>query len=132
MQTSETALPNDDHEEILYRPAQLAATLFFHLLDDTIRDQHSTVLRRKLTDDLKLALTGKADTIWHMAAPMAYLWICLTGAAASDNSRERGWFIFRQRSMARALKVDDSSLIQETSSYFYWLRQSGSKRLIKG
>lgn len=124
MQTVETTPSKDfmPDEETLYKSAQLAAMLFFNLLDDNTTNQ-KTVIRNKLISDLKLALTGTGDVIWLKTAPMAFSWVCLTGAAVSEDSGMRGWFYFRQGSMARALNVDDASFIQDAWSYFRWLNQ---------
>jgi hypothetical protein len=111
-----------DYDEALSKPAQLAAMLFFGVLDSNIGDHRCIALRRTLVADLKASLAGKADVMWLKAAPSAFSWVCLTGAAASEDSSNRGWFYFRQGSMARAFNVDDSSLIQDSWSYFHWLR----------
>jgi hypothetical protein len=117
-------------EDTLYKCVHLAVILFFSLVDGNINDQSSTATRSRLINDLRLALTGTEDIVWLKAAPEAYSWVCLTGAAASEDSRMRGWFYFRQGSMARALNVDDASLVQDAWSYFYWLRQIARRLLL--
>lgn len=133
MQTLDAEISNDapiHSTEVLYKPAQLATMLFFSLLDGSVNDQWpNRATRNKLAGDLKLALMGAGDVTWLQAAPSAFLWICLTGAAVSEDSQTRGWFYFRQGSMARALNVDDASLIQDAWSYFYWLRQIARQRV---
>lgn len=101
--------------------------VFFGVLDSNIGDHQCIALRSTLVADLKASLAGKADVIWLKAAPSAFSWVCLTGAAASEDSSSRGWFYLRQGSMARAFNVDDSSLIQDSWSYFHRLRDKVRK-----
>jgi hypothetical protein len=54
------------------------------------------------------------------SCPSVYLWICLTGAATSEESKMRGWFYFRQGSLVRALKDGDPSFVQDAWSHFYF------------
>jgi hypothetical protein len=97
--------------------------VFFSIVDRNINFQWSTCARHNLLKDLQAALTETDDVMWLNSAPIAYSWVCLTAAAASEESTMRGWFYFRQGSMSRALNVDNTSLIQDAWSYFHWLRE---------
>lgn len=111
------------HEDKLQRCAELAAMVFFSIVDCNINLQWSAVARYNLLKDLQAILAETDDVMWLNSAPIAYSWVCLTGAAASTETRMRGWFYFRQGSMSRALNVDNTSLIQDAWSYFHRLKQ---------
>ena len=110
-------------EDKLHKCAELAAMLFISIVDYNINLEWPIAPRQMLLEDLQTALAGTDDIMWLNSAPTAYSWICLTGAAASDDCKMRGWFYFRQGSMSRALIVDNASLLQDVWSYLSWLRQ---------
>ncbi|KAL2807904.1 hypothetical protein BJX63DRAFT_410930 [Aspergillus granulosus] len=105
----------------IYRAVYLTGILFFLVIDDGDRTLDSALVQCKLLEELSVLLRDTKDTLWLEACPFLFSWLCLTGAAASDEPRQRAWFYYLQGPVFMAL-VRGPSCIQDVLSYYTWLR----------
>ncbi|WEW57096.1 hypothetical protein PRK78_002556 [Emydomyces testavorans] len=108
---------------------KLATLITWNAINDTTpfsRIAIDTCLR-----DLKSAIERTDQKFWIKHAPEAFIWICLTGAAASRDQYDRGWFTVR---FGPSIMVASHavSLMRKAWLYFRWLDQRCKERCREG
>ncbi|KAL2802862.1 hypothetical protein BJX63DRAFT_413781 [Aspergillus granulosus] len=74
-------------------------------------------------NSLKSFLALLDEGPWLHNLPEVYVWICMTGAAAADNSRLRVWFWTKQLPIASSLtNYSETSFYDDLWLHFRWLR----------
>jgi hypothetical protein len=121
---SSPADSSKDHQnrvDYIYESCRLAATIYWSSVHNLI--PFSAAVHNEHVLALKAAL-HKTDIIsWLIAAPEAFIWICLTGAAASQQNLERAWFVARMGPIVIALGTEELAAVKEGFSHFQWVAQ---------
>ncbi|KAL1963406.1 hypothetical protein VTN77DRAFT_8422 [Rasamsonia byssochlamydoides] len=121
-----TTSTTNSSEDFMHESCHLAALIFWCLVDNT---NTNTLLTPPITtlenhvSDLKVALEKRDIITWLITAPEMLTWICLTAAAAAQDSTERAWFATRLDRMITALDSMDYPMFLEGWCYFHWLRR---------
>ncbi|KAL4899307.1 hypothetical protein BDW74DRAFT_171593 [Aspergillus multicolor] len=124
LQTYIDIMPPTFLNDLIFHCCHLAITAFYiitqtHNAHSTLTSAHLDTLASQLQSSL-----SQTDTyVWVREIPAILSWVCLTGAAASSDSRTRIWLYFRQASAVRVLNVrGQPSFVDELWAHFYWLR----------
>jgi hypothetical protein len=121
-------LRNASHEEnLIHESCQLAAMIFWNIMDNFLPSPLPSAVLQHCLQDLKAALSKIDAVSWLRAAPEALIWICLTGAAGTQSSNQRGWFMARQGAVTMAIETKDVSVVKDGWRYFRWLRAVGQR-----
>ncbi|KAL2801821.1 hypothetical protein BJX63DRAFT_150491 [Aspergillus granulosus] len=122
-------------EDPIYYCCHLAVRLFHCIVNNTLtcNPSSSSTILDTIASELKVALALTDPYLWTGTIPAVLCWICLTGAAASNDPQTRIWFYFRQAPAARVLNFGSGHIFQdELWSHFRWLRmlRLGSMRYL--
>ncbi|RDW63205.1 uncharacterized protein DSM5745_10316 [Aspergillus mulundensis] len=102
----------------------LSVTIFHLIMQSHDYDSLSkSSALNALASELQASLARTETELWVRHIPAILSWVCLTGAAASNDARTRIWLYFRQAAAVRVLNVRGrSSFVDELWAHFYWLR----------
>ncbi|KAL3489224.1 hypothetical protein BJX62DRAFT_209763 [Aspergillus germanicus] len=118
-----SSMPELGLENPVYYCCYLAVTLFKTIVSDGIRSATFSTEVDALASELRAALALTDPEMWIRRIPAVFSWVCLTGAAASSDSRSRIWFYFKQASAVRVLNVRrEPPYLDELWEHYRWLR----------
>ncbi|KAL2842275.1 hypothetical protein BJX68DRAFT_167845 [Aspergillus pseudodeflectus] len=118
-----SSMPELGLENPVYYCCYLAVTLFKTIVSDQVRNPSFSNEVDALASELRAALALTDPEMWIRRIPAVFSWVCLTGAAASSDSRARIWFYFKQASAVRVLNVrSEPPYLDELWEHFRWLR----------
>ncbi|KAL3462365.1 hypothetical protein BJX64DRAFT_141618 [Aspergillus heterothallicus] len=75
----------------------------------------------KSLQTLRTLLRKVGFTSWLQNAPEAYLWICITAAASTDNVTLRAGFVMMSMPILLALETTELAISRRAYAYFGWL-----------